>query len=180
MSDTMARNKHGDLLIQPLNITKIYAVFHERDGGWYPRTVSQKYGGIHTYLGRFPWGSSTMQHFEMHKTTAPNLTLSVQNRRWGRWSESSFFRINHPCKHSYVYIYIYAYKYYPEWRGPCFLPPFIRMLAQARCTTRCMSAFILCSTSEDGLPEGLQLTTQTCAHVNTYEDTPVRDVWINA
>jgi hypothetical protein len=48
MSDTMARNKHGDLLIKPLNITKIYAVFHERDGGWYPRTVSQKYGGIHT------------------------------------------------------------------------------------------------------------------------------------
>ena len=80
----------------------------------------------------------------------------------------------------HMYIYIYAYKYYPEWRGPCFLPPFIRMLPQARCTTRCMSAFILCSTSEDGLPEGLQLTTQTCAHVNTYEDTPVRDVWINA
>ena len=85
----------------------IFFVSFERDGGWYPRTVSQKYGGIHTYLGRFPWGSSTMQHFEMHKKTAPNLTLSVQNRRWGRWSESSFFRINHPCKHSYVYIYMH-------------------------------------------------------------------------
>jgi hypothetical protein len=120
-----------------------------------------------------------MQHFEMHKKLP--LIWRFRFRTAGEEDDPShpfFWLIIHANIHMYIYIYIY--KYYPEWRGPCFLPTFIRMLAQARCTTRCMSAFILCSTSEDGLPEGPQLITQTCAHVNTYEDTPVRDVWINA
>ena len=61
-----------------------------------------------------------------------------------------------PIIDTYTTIYTYTM---PEWHGLCFLPPwppFIWVLAQTRCTTRCMSAFILCSTAEDGLPEGQQ------------------------